>query len=130
MTPNPTPVGLFLCDDVRSEAGTGYPSLVSIFPAKSFPEFPADPFPFFVFAILTGAEGTGIMELRVLSGDDNQTIYTGTGEVSFPDRLAKVAVTILIDDLEIPAPGVYFLELDIDGELITQTRLQIFHQVN
>jgi hypothetical protein len=130
MIPNPTPVGLFLCDDVRSEEGTGYPNLISIFPAKSFPQFPSAPFPFFVYSILTGAEGTGTMELRVLAGKDDQIIFSGRAPVSFPDRLAKVAVTILLDDIEFPSPGVYFFEVHVDGELIAQTRLQIFHNVN
>jgi Family of unknown function (DUF6941) len=130
MIPNPTPVGLFLCDDVRAEEGTGFPSLISIFSARAFERFPTQPIPFFVYSILTGAEGTGTMELGVLFGKDNETIFSGTAPVSFPDRLAKVAVTILLDDLEFPFPGVYFFEAHVDGELIAQTRLQIFHHVN
>ena len=74
MTPNPTPVGLWICERVITEEGTGFPSLISIFSARAFERFPAHPIPFFVYSILTGAQGTGTIELQVVSGDDHQVV--------------------------------------------------------
>jgi Family of unknown function (DUF6941) len=125
MTPNPTVVGLWICERVIYEYRTMNPSIISIFNLWRFPAFPTECRPFSVICGLTDAQGTGRIELRVSDAESNDRIFTQFGPIRFPDRLLVVHGHFRVKELSFPWPGVYSFDVFVDGEYLCSQRLRI-----
>ncbi len=107
-------------------AWLSWKSRISAFTGRGFAEFPTEAIPFSVFCALTDAEGTGRIELRVSDVETSDTVYRLTGPIEFRDRLTPVHANFRLRDVRFPIPGVYAIDLLVDGDLITQRRLRVY----
>jgi hypothetical protein len=128
MTPQPTALGLFLCEQVIVDHQTRNPSPINIFTGRAVDGFPSDPQRFSVFAALTDAEGSGTLELVGVRLDSGMRFYGQQHPIQFPDRGTVVNVNVRIRNLRFPAPGWYDLLLLVDGDLVAQRRLRVYRQ--
>lgn len=126
MTPPPTAIGLWICERVIIEAGTGNPSLICAFTGRQFQRFPTDPIPFSVFFSLTDTTGSGIMRLEVNWLDTGENVYTTQRPIAVPDPLYIVNVHFRLQNLRFPGKGVYAFDLFVDEDLIAQRKLRVY----
>jgi hypothetical protein len=75
MAKPPRAVGPLLFRDVTIIPATATMSLVGLFNTRSYPHWPSPADPFFIYAVLVGGEGDGLMEFVVLSAATEQMIY-------------------------------------------------------
>src|SRR5437868_1545936 len=126
MEPRPVVLGLTLCDYVIVEERTKKVSLIGTFTGLGVPEFPAQPPPFSVFAILTDGLGDATMELDVTHMETNDSIFSHSGVLNFPDKVAEVAYHMRLRQCVFPAAGLYQFTLTVNGEWAAQRRLRVY----
>jgi hypothetical protein len=128
MVPQPTALGLAVCDQVLVDARTDKPSLIGVFTGLGVDGFPSDPQRFSVAAFLTGSAGEGKIEVRAIRVATGEQVYQQGGRVSFRDRTDIVNVFFRVRKIRFPAPGYYLFQLLVDDELIeaAQRRLRVY----
>jgi hypothetical protein len=126
MEPRPVVLGLNLCDYVIIEERTKKVSLVGMFTGLGVTDFPALAPPFSVFALLTDGLGSATIELVLTRLENNDQIYSHTGSLTFPDKVAEVASHLRLRRCVLPAPGLYQFTLMVDGEWAAQRRLRVY----
>ena len=128
MFPTPHALAAMLCDRVIIEQGTRNPTLVGSFLGRAVEKFPSEAVAFSVFVPLTDGFGTAIIELVAVRLETDEQIYSQRGEVTFPHRFAVVNIHFRVSKIEFPAPGSYAFMLLIDGDLITERRLNVYQR--
>src|SRR5438128_1540977 len=125
MVPRPVALGMMLCDYVIVEKGTEKISLIGQFERFRLASFPGIAPAFCVFATLTGAQGSGTIELEIQDLATLQQIKGWTQVVQFPDRLSHVRVVFRVNNCTLPSPGYFQANLLVDGELVAQHRFEV-----
>lgn len=128
MDPRPVVLGLNLCDHVIVEERTKKVSLIGTFTGLGANKFPALLPPFSVFAMLTDGVGSVTMKLSITHMDTNEVVYSYSGNLQFPDKVAEVAYHMRLRQCILPAPGLYQFTLWIDNEWAAQRRLRVYHK--
>jgi hypothetical protein len=80
-------------------------SLVGLFNARSFTQWPSPLEPFFVYALLVGGEGDGVMEFVVMSATTEQLIYRYRRWYTIPAPDVPVQFLQRIQRCVFPAPA-------------------------
>ncbi len=121
---------LIVCDDILLDPSCpNKPLLVGvtslIVPAGD------PPYPFWleklcVYAVLTEGRGSGTVQLRLISEDDESEIWqTPPRPVQFgPDPLEITGLVFRVERCRFPQPGPYALQLLFNGECIGQQPLR------
>ncbi|TAN39547.1 MAG: hypothetical protein EPN25_11180 [Nitrospirae bacterium] len=117
---------LIVCDDIRQEMG-GKISLMGLFESIYATQFPAFHPRLAVFT--EWVEGQGEFELKMqISSPDKKTVLRETrSKISMPNpgmRHRDISVHL---NLEFRAPGTYWIEHYLDGEMINSIPLEIVH---
>lgn len=111
ITPVPSLLAALLCDQVILDQLTQKKTLVGIFEAFNFPQFPASYGGFFLFARITDAEGQINLKIRFVRLEDDVAL----GEMAVPmvakDRLEANDVMLQIPPLPFDRPGGYEFQL-------------------
>jgi hypothetical protein len=102
-------------------------SLVGLFNARSYAQFPRPIDPFFFYGLLVGGEGDGLMELVVLNAATEQLIYRYRRWYTVPGPDLPVHFLQKIQRCVFPEPGRYLVSLQFEGEILTQRHLDV-HQ--
>jgi hypothetical protein len=126
MIPQPTALGLILCDYVIVEEGTRKISTIGHFDKWKATQFPSVPRPFCVFTRLTDAHGTGIVDLVISRLETEEEIHSLRVEGHFPHRLAVVPLLFRINDCSFPTAGSYVVTLSVDGVEVAEHRLPVY----
>jgi hypothetical protein len=126
MVPNPSAIGLTLCDYVIIEERSRKASTIGSFSALKCTSFPALAKPFCVFATLTDGEGDASVELTVTELTKDEVLGKYRGQTHFSDRLAEVRILFRLKEWIFPSPGVYLFTLTLDHEWIAHKRLPVY----
>jgi hypothetical protein len=126
MAKPPRAVGPLLCRDVAIVPGAATMSLVGLFNARSYSQWPSPLDPFFFYALLVGGEGDGLLEFVVLSATTEQMIYRYRRWYTIPGPDLPVHL-LRIKRCVFPLPGRYLVSLRFDGEILTQRPLDVQH---
>jgi hypothetical protein len=133
MTPTPTLLGFYICEQVIVDQRSRNPSLISVYTGRGFLGFPTDRVPFSLFCSLTDGLGKGRIRLEVsrllpddVEPDQENVLYVRDEELVCPGRHAIVHSVFRIRDLSFPEEGVYQFPLSIDGEWIASRRLRVY----
>jgi hypothetical protein len=125
MLQRPTVVGLLLCEKLIVEEGTKNLSIINSFSRHRVAQFPAMPFPFTVFALLTNGLGDVSLAVAINRLDNLDEVYRKTITARFPDRLKTYQFKLRVADCSFPIAGSYEVNLVAGGEVIAQRKLSI-----
>jgi hypothetical protein len=125
MAKPPRAIGPILCREVTIVPGTATLSLVGIFNARSYSQWPSPHDPFFFHALLLGGEGEGLMELVVVSANTEQMIYRYRRWYTVPTPDLPIHFLQRIQRCVFPVPGRYLVSLRFEQEILTQRPLDV-----
>ncbi len=125
MLQRPTAVGLILCQEVIIEETTRRATLVNTMDWLRCPAFPSPPQRLVAYAVLRDGLGDAAMALTVSRLDTLDELKEKRWRMRFADPLRHLRVVMRYTDLFFPVPGRYAFGLSADGELVTQTVLQV-----
>lgn len=126
MTPAPTAIGLFLCEQVIVDRHTGSPSPINVFTGMAVERFPSEPRRLSVFAALTDGLGSGTMAFMGNRLDTGDRFFARQYPIHFPDRGVVVNIHLRIRELLFPVAGWYEFQLLVDGDLVGQRKLKVY----
>jgi hypothetical protein len=121
----PDVVGLTLCERLSFD-DPGRASLIGIFHALRFREFPPAKVSFTAYCALYDGVGEGTITLVITRLHTDQDILTYQKWVTFPGRLQLVNMELKIQ-CAFPAPGRYMCELRFEKNYLSHRYLEI-HQ--
>ena len=124
-----TPIvrGLYLCQGVEVDPTTTDLTLRSCFRALRIAGLPARARPFSVVAYLANGLGRFPFAVRVRRLDTLDAVYQAEAEITCPDRLAEVRLTLRVERCVIPTAGEYEVALWVGPELLAQTPFTVKH---
>src|SRR6266542_1706349 len=118
----PIAVGLSLCEQVVIEEKTRNVTLVNSFTERAAKQFPSEPIPFVVFALLTDGFGEVTLEVAVERLDTLEDVYRKSFRARFTEPLRASRFNYRVRDCRFPVPGDYQVTLLADGEFLAQRR--------
>ena len=125
MIPPPMVLGLTICEKGIVEEGTRNVTLVNTFTRLVVEEFPSPPQRFSVYSMLTDGLGDATILLTVTNLETDEEVDRIERRFRFPDRLAEVRLLFRIRECSFPVEGTYQITLSIDGEWLSERRLQV-----
>jgi len=125
MFPPPVVLGLTVCEKAIIEEGTKNVTLVNAFTRLVVEEFPSLPQRFSVYTVLTEGLGDAIILLTVTNLETDEEVDRIERRFHFPNRLAEVRLLFRIRECSFPVEGTYQITLSIDGEWLSERRLQV-----
>jgi hypothetical protein len=105
-----------LCEDVRQEA-SGQQTLIGIVGMIPAPVLPLGFFKLCLWTRWCGGIGQFVQRSAILSPEDETPIAESEVEFQLPSLDAHATNVHVFGGLQIPTPGVYTVEVKIDGEL-------------
>ncbi len=126
MAKPPRAIGPLLCRDVTIVPSAATLSLVGLFNARSYADWPSPVDPFYFYALLMGGEGDGLMEFVVLNATTEQLVYRYPRWYTVPASDVPVHFLQRLQRCVFPMPGRYLVALRFDGEILTQRHLDVF----
>ena len=130
MTQRPVAIGLLVCEQIVIEEKTRNVTLVNGFTHRMVEQFPSEPFPFVVYAILTDGMGDIAVEARITRLDNLEVVYRRFGSFRFTDPLKEIPCVVRIRDCSFPVSGYYDIVLLTNDEMVAQRRLLITEKEN
>src|SRR5262245_57669416 len=121
----PKAVGLLLCRMVMIEEKTHNVRLGTSFARLDVDAVPSPPAAFYVYTVRRDGLGEVKLNMVVSRCDTLDEVYTKGFRVQFKDPLRQLRLHWLVKSCSFPAPGRYEFALYGDGELITQSVLQV-----
>jgi hypothetical protein len=77
-----------------------------------------------VYVVLTAGRGKMDVTVRLVDADESsEPIFSLDEEVEFETPLSEVELMFMLEEVEIPEPGVYCLQLAVGGQLLCERRL-------
>ena len=130
MAKSPRAVGLLLCRDVSIVPSAATLSLIGVFNARSYAQWPSPIDPFFLYTLLVGGEGDGLMEFVVLNATTEQLVYRYRRWYTVPAPDLLVHFLQKIQRCVFPLPGRYLVSLRFEGEILMQRHLDVHFRNN
>ena len=101
-------------------------SLVGVFNARSYAQWPSPRESFFFYALLMDGEGDGLMEFVVLSATTEQLVYRYRHWYTVPAPDLSIHLLQRVQRCVFPLPGRYLVSLRFEGEILTQRHLDVY----
>lgn len=121
--PQPLCLALVLCDGVHRDPDTRKLTLLGLIQQVDAAELPLRR-PLAVYFALAGGRGERQVTLRISDSYRHHPIETLKASVVFSDPL-EVVEGFLSVHVEFTAPGVYHVELAVEGEVLASRRLRV-----
>lgn len=122
----PKIIGLILCRTLESDRATGETSLVGVFNALRFRDWPSPGQQFIVYSALHGGVGEGTIQLVIARLDTERAIHRYQRWVTLPGPGRYFNLVIPITRCVFPLPGRYGLTLYFDGREVSNRYLDVF----
>lgn len=113
-----------LCDDVRRE-DNGKFILIGLFEAIALPQFP---FTYPVLCVVNrwcNGEGRFLQRVRIVGAQNENLVETGDAPVELPATLANVTSVSVFRNIQVKAPGRYWVEVLLDGDIKARFPLMV-----
>ena len=128
--PNPTYLGMVLCDNVFQDAQTKKHFLLGTATHTFASSFPARYQKMCVYTVVTGIHGDCAITLRIVrtdpNGGEDQRIMEGNGNIHAPDDpLAVIEFVLQMQNLIFPAAGQYRFQLWSGSTLLGERRFMV-----
>jgi hypothetical protein len=105
-----------LCDDIRRE-DNGKFILIGLFEAVAGMQFPLSYASLCVVNRWCNGEGKFRQKIRIVSSSNETLVETEESPVELPATLANVTSVSVFRNTRFPAPGRYWVEVLLDGDL-------------
>jgi len=121
----PLVLALVVCDGVWRDPSSGKHSLMGVFSGLGAATFPAQHPGMGVYVALTECYGTIDLKIVVVDDAGTNTLTEAKVEVRFADPLQVVELSIQIQTIVFPVPGVYRIQLIADTSILLERRLTV-----
>ncbi len=125
--PKPEMLALLICESVIEDSLSKNKTIVSTFNKIIYKAYPARHDRLAAFLSMTGGHGDYELKMRIVHADaapgEDMLLEVG-GQVVFANPLAVVELTLDLRGLTIPRPGVYAIQVVIDGDVVKQRRFE------
>jgi hypothetical protein len=101
---------------------------VNSFTRRAVSQFPSDPIPLVVFALLTDGVGEIQLEITIDRLDTLDEVYRLGTSYDFSDQLHEVRLVFRLRDCSFPVAGHHQVTLLADGEPIAQRKLHLYQK--
>jgi len=115
-----TCLAIIICDDVFRDERTKKLIIVGTFHNINAREFPYRHPRMKILFTLTNGRGPYQVNLSIRSADDDSALFNITGNAHFDNPLQIVDLDIEIQSLTIPKSGKYWVQLEVDSEVLAQ----------
>lgn len=122
----PKIVGLVLCRALEVDPTTGETSLMGVFNALRFRDWPTPMQQFTIYSALRGGVGEGTIKLALARQETEKVIHLYRRWVTLPGRGRYFNLVIPITRCVFPSPGRYGLTLYFDDHELTNRYLDVF----
>lgn len=119
----PLSLPLVLCEGIYQDSLSRKLSLLGVFNEIVADEFPT-PLECYLYTATSDGAGDCSFAVRLVDDDSNEVLELAASKAHFDNPLATVEVVYHVET-EIPTPGVYFIELLADGEVLASRRLVV-----
>lgn len=124
--PLPHCTALLICEKVSVSQITGAVSLHNLIEEFRLRSFPGRSSRFTIYLQVYDGIGRYSLSVEINDlGDDSSIAVAKVPDLDFPDRLAKIAVTIPIDSVPLPRPGRYELVVFVDGQPLPRQHFNV-----
>lgn len=124
----PKIIGLILCRTLETNRATGETSLVGVFNALRFRDWPSPGQEFTIYSALHGGVGEGTMKLVIARLESERTIHRYQRCVTLPGPGKYFNLVIPITRCVFPLPGRYGLTLYFDDQEVSNRYLDVFRE--
>ena len=115
-----TCLAIIICDDVFRDERTKKLIIVGTFHNINAREFPYRHPKMKILFTLTNGRGPYQVNLSIRDAETDDPLFAITGNAKFDNPLQIVDLDIEIHALTIPKPGKYWVQLEVDGEVLAQ----------
>jgi hypothetical protein len=123
-SPPPQAAALLLADQIYRDPGTNKHFILGTYNAVSSPAYPCLRPSLSVYAALTGGRGRVPIRLVLTDADEELgPLAQAEGAAEMPDPLQNWEIVFHLNDVVLPRPGQYRLQLFACGELLRELRL-------
>ena len=122
----PKIVGLVLCRALEVDRATGETSLVGVFNALRFRDWPSPRQQFTIYSALHGGVGEGTIKLVIVRLETEKAIHLYQRWVTLPGPGRYFNLVIPITRCVFPLPGRYGLTLSFDDQELSNRYLDVF----
>ncbi len=123
--PKPELLALLICEGVIEDSRSKNKTIVGTFNRITSRGYPARHDRLAAFLSMTGGHGDYELKIRIVHADSapgEDMLLEAGGQVAFADPFAVVELTLDLRGLAIPKPGVYAIQVEIDGDVVKQRR--------
>jgi len=105
----PQAVALIVCDNVYTEP-SGKNALVGLFSQINASRFPAVHSRMAVYVAVTDVRPNSVGRLEIVNGETDEPVVGIQGPIKVDDPLAIVEMVFVLEQVEFPEPGLYFVQ--------------------
>jgi hypothetical protein len=121
----PHVVGLTLCERMTADKQHPQIGLEGLFQCLYLTEFPTPARHFTVYSTLYGGSGEGILQLTIFRSETEDVIYRYQRWLALSGPPRHLNVEIRVNGCVFPAAGRYLIDLNLDGQRLTQRFLDV-----
>ena len=120
----PLVLSMVVCDAAWTDPGTGKRTLLGVFSHSASPAFPFAMPQLTIYLALTAVRGRTPLQVRLVdAAEARPAVFVAEGLADAPDPLAVVETVWAAQNVVLPAPGEYRLQLSAGGRLLLERRL-------
>jgi hypothetical protein len=113
-----------MTDSILTE-DNGKKVLIGIFNRFTFPSFPAQTLPWFIYAAFENCEGSVEFTFNLARSESQEVLFSASGRVDIKDPGAGVELPLLVPPVTFMRPGGYILTFILDGKQVGAKTLQV-----
>ena len=117
---------LLFADRVIIE-NNGKKGLIGVFTSFTFPAFPAQTAPWFVYSVLDNLDkGEYQFTVNVFREPSKQVVFSAGGEFEIEDRSKGMDLILPIPPILLPGDGNYIVEILLDGKVVANRIFRVY----
>lgn len=127
----PLVLSMVVCDAAWTDPATGKRTLLGVFSHSASPTFPLVLPQLTVYMAVTAVRGRTPLQLRLVDAEERRpAVFVHEGVADAPDPLAVVETVWAAQQVVLPEPGDYRLQLTANGRLLLERRLTAFQMAS
>ncbi|HEX8915416.1 MAG TPA: hypothetical protein VF796_23890 [Humisphaera sp.] len=120
----PIVLAMVICDAIYADPATGKRTLLGLFGQTASAQFPLVVPQLSVYLAMTDVHGRTPVQVRLVDANEERpAVFVAEGFAEADDPLAVIETSWFAQQVVLPAPGEYRLQLSANGRLLMERRL-------